>query len=215
MLLYIAMAKTVKRNRTYHAPLRQEQAQMTRQRIIDAARKVLVSGTYSSVTMEEIAREAGVSFQTVYSIFGSKLGLAKAVLQDGFHFDDVQTLIAKARGLSDPEELLRAVAAIARGYNEPCADLRHFMRESGDPRLLARYREGREQASNDMSFLPEILERSGRLRAGTSPRDAWAVIWALTSGDVYSDLVFQKRWTLAQYEEWLGTSLVNMLLEPN
>ena len=71
------MAPAVKRKRTYNVSLRQEQAQMTRQRILEAARRLLSKGTYSSVTMEEIAKEAGVAYQTVYAVFGSKLKLAK------------------------------------------------------------------------------------------------------------------------------------------
>ena len=72
MLLYIAMAKVVKLKRNYNASLRQEQAQMTRQRILDAARRLLIKGTYSSVTMEDIAQEAGVAYQTVYAVFGKQ-----------------------------------------------------------------------------------------------------------------------------------------------
>src|SRR3989442_14747591 len=68
-----AMARNVKARRTYNGALRREQAQMTRGRILDAARRLLVNGTYSSVTMEDIASEAGVAYQTVYGIFGSKL----------------------------------------------------------------------------------------------------------------------------------------------
>jgi AcrR family transcriptional regulator len=69
--------------RSYNGALRREQAQMTRTRILDAARRILVSGTYSSVTMDDIAKEAGVSYQTVYAIFGSKLRLAKDLMDMG------------------------------------------------------------------------------------------------------------------------------------
>ena len=66
---------------------------MTRARILDAARNILVSGTYSSVTMEEIAKEAGVSYQTVYAIFGTKLRLAQGLMDVGFpHVGDALKL---------------------------------------------------------------------------------------------------------------------------
>ena len=55
------MVTGVKGKRTYSTSLRREQAQMTRQRILEVARRLLVSGSYSRVTMEEIAREAGVA----------------------------------------------------------------------------------------------------------------------------------------------------------
>ena len=76
------MATRVKRRRTYSTTLRREQAQMTRQRVLDTARQLLVSGSYSRVTMEEIARGAEVAYQTVFSIFGSKLRLAPPLLKN-------------------------------------------------------------------------------------------------------------------------------------
>src|SRR6266702_3298486 len=54
------MTPTVKPNRKYQTALRQEQAEMTRQRIMDAARRLLLRGSYASVRMEEIAQEAGL-----------------------------------------------------------------------------------------------------------------------------------------------------------
>lgn len=188
---------------------------MTRERVLEAARQVLVRGTYSSVTMEDIAAEAKVSYQTVYSVFGTKLRLAQAIIEDGFHTEEADRLVAEARKTSDPEVLLRTVAAIARRYNQPCADLLSVMRESGDPELLARYREMEERRFSDEAFLRVTLEKSGRLRPGTSPREALAVIWAMTGADWYTLLVFRRRWSPSRYEEWLADALVAVLLGPN
>ena len=73
------MAGPVKERRSYNSTLRQEQARLTRQRIVEAGRRLLAKGTYSAVTMEEIAVEAGVSYQTVYAVFGNKLRVAARV----------------------------------------------------------------------------------------------------------------------------------------
>src|SRR6266568_4651952 len=97
------MVKSVKTGRAYRGGLRREQAQMTRQRILDAARRLLIKGTYSSVTMEDIAQEAGVAYQTVYAVFGTKLQVAKDVIQAGFHFEAVDELVARANTTLDPE----------------------------------------------------------------------------------------------------------------
>jgi len=211
------MASHVKASRTYNGALRREQAQMTRGRILDAARRLLVSGTYSSVTMEDIAREAGVAYQTVYAIFGTKLRLAQGLMEVGFpHVADALKLFDPLRKTDDPELGLRTGARVSRLIYELCADLLRFMRESGDPGLLEHYREGEERRLKDMiGFgLPAMLKRSGRLRAGISPSEAVAVIWALTGPDQYIQLVFQRGWTTSRYEEWLGDALINMLLQP-
>jgi AcrR family transcriptional regulator len=209
------MSQTVKPRRMYNGALRKEQALMTRGRILDAARRLLMSGTYSSVTMEEIAREAGVSYQTVYGIFGTKLRLAQGLIEIGFpHVADALKLFDQLGRSDEPELALRTGARVNRLIYELCADLLRFMRESGDPGLLARYRDREEQRFGGMiEFgVAALLERSGRLRTGISPSDAVAVIWALSGPDQYTQLVFERGWTPSRYEEWLGDSLINMLL---
>ena len=211
------LIKPVKTTRTYNGALRTEQAQMTRTRILDAARRLLVRGTYSSVTMEEIAKEAGVSYQTVYAIFGTKLRLAQGLIEVGFpHVADALKLFDAVRQSDDAELGLRTGAHVSRLIYEICADLLRFIRESGDPALLAHYREREEQRLTDMTQfgLPAMLDRSGRLRAGISPSEAVAVIWALTGPDQYTQLVFQRGWTPSRYEDWLADALIRMLLRP-
>ena len=212
------MIEPVKSNRSYRGGLRREQAQMTRRRILEAARRLLVSGTYSSVTMEDIAREAGVAYQTLYATFGTKLRLAQGLVEVGFpHVADALKLFDKLRESADPEVHLRTGARVARLIYEPCADLLRFMRESGDPDLLAHYREREEQRLQEMakSSLPATLESSGRLRAGTSPSEAVAVIWALSGPEQYTQLVFERGWMPTRYEEWLGDATINILLQPS
>ena len=211
------MSQTVKPRRVYNGTLRKEQAQMTRGRVLDAARRLLVSGTYSSVTMEDIAREAGVAYQTVYAIFGTKLRLAQGLIEIGFpHVADALKLFEPLRESADPEVWFRTGALVNRLIYELCADLLRFMRESGDPGLLARYREREEQRLVAMTEagLAAMLENSGRLRPGTSATEAMAVIWSLSGPDHYTDLVFERGWTPSRYEHWLGDSMINTLLQP-
>src|ERR1700730_13551238 len=211
------MNQTVKTRRIFNGALRKDQSQMTRGRVLDAARRLLVSGTYSSVTMEDIAREAGVAYQTVYAIFGTKLRLAQGLIEIGFpHVADALKLFDQLRPTDGPEVGLRATARVSRLIYELCADLLRFMRESGDPALLARYREREEQRLMGMiqHGVPAQLERSGRLRAGISPSEAVSVIWALSGPDQYTQLVFERGWAPSRYEEWLGDTLINTLLQP-
>jgi AcrR family transcriptional regulator len=190
---------------------------MTRGRVLDAARRLLMSGTYSSVTMEDIAREAGVAYQTVYAIFGTKLRLAQGLIEIGFpHVADALKLFEPLRESAEPEVWLRTGARVNRLIYELCADLLRFMRESGDPGLLARYRDREEQRLVGMTEagVAEKLEKSGRLRPGISAPEAVAVIWSFSGPDHYTDLVFERGWTPARYEEWLGDAMINALLQP-
>src|SRR5688500_19945238 len=60
--------------RAYHSELRAEQAEETRSRILDAARRVMSAGL-ASLAVPAVAREAGVSVPTVYRHFGTKADL--------------------------------------------------------------------------------------------------------------------------------------------
>ncbi len=64
--------------RPYDSPLRAQQAEETRGRILDAAVRVMARGI-ASLSVPAIAREAGVSVPTVYRHFGTKNDLILAV----------------------------------------------------------------------------------------------------------------------------------------
>src|SRR5260370_21334212 len=114
---------------------------MTRGRILDAARRLLINGTYSSVTMEDIAGEARVSYQTVYAIFGTKLRLAQGLIEIGFpHVAEALKLFDQLGPSAHPELGLRTSARVSRLIYVVFADLLRFIGESGDPGLLTRYR---------------------------------------------------------------------------
>jgi len=69
--------------RPYNLGRRQESAEQTRTRIIEAARELLMaSDGLSGFTMEAVARQAGVARMTVYYQFESKVGLLEAVSDD-------------------------------------------------------------------------------------------------------------------------------------
>jgi AcrR family transcriptional regulator len=206
------MGRDVKEKRAYNATLRREQGQLTRERILHAARRLLVRGTYSSVTMEEIAREAGVAYQTVYAIFRTKLGLASAMVEAGFHFEPVEVPGGLLGSPGDPEAGIRRGAHLSRRIHETCADLVRFMRESGDPELLDRYRANEQLRLEQQSILPAYFSNSGRLRSDLTPETALDIVWSLTGSDFYSLLVFERGWTPDQYEEWLAQSLIELIL---
>jgi len=209
------MVKSVQHKRTYKPGLRQELAQITKNRILDAASRLFVKSGYSSVTVEDIALEAGVAQQTVYAVFRTKLAIAQTIIWSSFQTEGIDELMAQGRDSGDVEVHIRTGAHIARLLNVRFAAIVRFMRESGDPALLAEYQKIEalrfDQIRAQMSLQ---LSASGRLRSGISPADAVSSIWAMTGTDLYNQLVSARRWTPARYEEWLRDALINMLLEP-
>ena len=66
------------RSRPYRSELREEQAESTRSRILDATMRVMSRGV-ASLSIPAVAREAGVSTPTVYRHFGTKHDLLDAL----------------------------------------------------------------------------------------------------------------------------------------
>jgi len=83
--------------RKYEQRLRAESAEATRQRILDALEQRLRLAPTQPVSVDEVARRAGVARTTVYLVFGSRAGL----------FDALTTALWERAGLP---ELTRAVA---------------------------------------------------------------------------------------------------------
>jgi TetR/AcrR family transcriptional regulator, acrAB operon repressor len=68
-----------------------EDAEQTRDRLIDAALKVFCRKGYAATSLEDVAREAALTRGAVYHHFGGKVGLYNAL---------IAAKTAKARGLS-------------------------------------------------------------------------------------------------------------------
>ena len=66
--------------RKYNSTRRRQNAAETRREILDAARTQFLQNGWHGAGMREIARDAGVSVETVYSNFPSKAAIFKEVL---------------------------------------------------------------------------------------------------------------------------------------
>ena len=64
--------------RVYTSDLREQQAEATRTRILEALVRTMASGL-AALSIPAVAREAGVSIPTIYRHFGSKQGLIAAL----------------------------------------------------------------------------------------------------------------------------------------
>lgn len=77
--------------------------------ILDAATRVFLDSGYDAASMDAIAREAGVSKQTVYSHFGGKEALFGAIIRE--KCDELLGPIIKAEAhIDDPEATLTGMA---------------------------------------------------------------------------------------------------------
>ncbi|HTX77792.1 MAG TPA: TetR/AcrR family transcriptional regulator [Terracidiphilus sp.] len=104
--------------RAYKSPVRQRQAHETRRRIVEATQQLLESEGYTAMTIEAVARQAEVSVQTVYAVFGSKTGILAELLNQATFGADYEDIVRRILEERDPETRLRWAARIARQIHD-------------------------------------------------------------------------------------------------
>jgi AcrR family transcriptional regulator len=206
--------KTVEK-RVYESPARQRQADETRTRIADAARKLLEEIGYAGMTIPAVAKAAGVAVPTVYAIFGSKKGIVSELLDAARFGDAFQALIAEARAVTDPMVLLEFPPRFARRIYEAEIPVENLLSGAGmvAPELAAVEDERNCQRYDSQVMVIDALERAGLLREGLSRESARAVLWALTSREMFRMLVRERGWTGDEYQAWLAEALRRELVK--
>jgi AcrR family transcriptional regulator len=198
--------------RSYVSPRRKQQADETRRRIADAARRLLGKKGYAETTIAEIAAEAGVALPTVYATFGSKQGILNALIDRAIFTAEYETLVAEAFAQDRPAARLRVAARIAcEIYEAERAEL-DFLRGAGvaSPELNMIDAERESQRFETQAAVIESL--ADAIRPGMTQAAAKDVFWTLTSRDLFRMLVIERRWSAGRYQEWLGTLLATEIL---
>ena len=154
----------IRRSRSYTSPVRDEQVQRTRERILDGALATFARGV-AELSVPAIAAEAGVSRPTVYRHFGSKRGLLAALPA---HVNRKSGLMPETPP-ADLGEVARAARMVYRRYRELDPTLRAAMasevggtmRRETIPRRLGMFREAIRASAPDLDAA--TLDRLARL----------------------------------------------------
>jgi AcrR family transcriptional regulator len=197
-------------------PARHESARATRQRILDAAGGLMLSGGYAQMTIAELAKTAGVSAQTIYNSVGGKAEVVKAVY-DVTLAGDVNPEPMSDRpeframtGAADLDSWTRAYAVWSSMIFQRVGPLLAALLAhgpGGDPVLeqLVATMDTERRTGNEHA-LHGLMERGQLARRSSLPRMVDSV-WVLTAPEVYDRLVHRSGWSVAAYENWLATQL--------
>jgi AcrR family transcriptional regulator len=205
------MAKRVKRK--YDTTSRRQQADQTRDRILEAARRVISQNGFADATFEAIAAEAGVAAPTVYAAYGSKSGILQALMTRAAFNTTYENVVREALESDDPVTRLRFAARIARGIFDSLRSEAEVLR--GATAIAPDFIRERERIRYErQEGVVQVLDQKGALRTGLTVSMARDILWTLTSYDIYRRLVVERRWTADQYERWLGDTLIATLMGP-
>jgi AcrR family transcriptional regulator len=194
--------------RRYEQRLRAQTAEETRRRILDALYDQLREAPARPVSIDAVARSAGVARSTVYVIFGSRAGLFDAFAADVLERGGFQRVID---AVADPDPRVHLRDGIAGGVHTFAAHrdvirVLVSMAELDAEAVGGAMQRMEERRAKGMMRLARRLSRSGLLRADVTVKQAADRLWVLTSFDAF-DLLFSGRGLSA---DAVASALVDM-----
>lgn len=198
--------------RRYESPLRARRAEETRDSLVRVATELFTSRGWSGTGMREVAREAGVALETLYSHYASKRKLFEAVVDRAAVGDAEPVAVAQrssflAMGRGRRPDRIAAAAAVVAQINERTAPFARLLREAAasDAELAEILQETRARQFSDVrAGVALILKR-------TPTEEEARGVWAIVSPEVYLLLVVETGWSLERYEQWLSATLARVL----
>lgn len=186
-----------------------------------AATAHFLDSGYPGTTLVAIAGTAGVSVDTVYKTFGSKIGLLKAVLDVTIGGDDTPVAVLDRAGpqaLREETDQRMQVRMLAAGVSEQLARIRpldDILRSAAavdqEAATLRHDIQVRQRRRAMRKIVGWIADR-GPLRDGLSLNHAAQVVWTLTSPEVHLLMRDTGGWSQEAYRGWLEQAVADGIL---
>ena len=214
------MSESRTSKRRYTSIRRQAQAAETRRHIITAARKLFADRGYAGTTIEDIAREAGIAVQTIYTSFGSKRAILTRLAELTIENDEALApklirleLEAEWRETSQRRQLESFAHEIGHLIDRvgPILEIMHTAAKT-EPEIATFLRQLLENRLQHLNHLVGWMTANGPLREDLDLKVAAETVWVLTSAEVYRLLTIDRGWSRDQFERWLSGTLIRLLL---
>lgn len=206
--------------RPYNSSRRQEQARLTRRAILNAARELFLERGYADTTMGAVAKDAGVSTETIYKAFRNKPGLVKALFDVAIVGDDEPIPMLdrdrthEIRAEPDARKKLVMYGQHLSEAGPRAARIQLLIRSAAatDTEAAVVWNRMAEERLIGMMRLAQDLHDGGHLRPGISVDDARDVLWTCNSVEIYDLLVLQRGWSADRYGRWVAEAMIAALL---
>ena len=188
--------------------LRQEQAAVTRRRILDLSHRLFFRDGYAATTLKAVALEAGVAVQTVYAVFGSKAAILAELRSLVVALPEADAAFRAALEQPTIEGRLATFAHSIRVRWELTGDIVKVNEDAAraDPAVRAGVATARERRQQGIASLAQRL--ASELAPGLDVARTTSLLDALTLHAVFAQLVDVHGWSAEAYEAWLAGQLV-------
>jgi AcrR family transcriptional regulator len=210
----------VNMNRTYSSPLRAEQAQATRRRILDAARAQFLDAGWTATTVKVIADAAAVAPATVYAVFGTKRAVLSALIDEAIagvipepEDPDVWSAII---GHPDPRQRVRRLVPLLAAALPRVEPFERVVREGAraDEEIAGLARDLLQWRRANAMRIVDVLAGQDGLPPGLSREEAADLVFALGGPEVYHLLVGIRGWSPEQFDTHLADLLGRLIGSP-
>jgi AcrR family transcriptional regulator len=211
-----------RKTRHYDGSRRQDEARARRRAVVEAAHDLFLSRGYGSVTIQEIARQAGVSSQMVYAAFGSKAGILEQAVDMAITGDDEEIPLFEREEIQqrlssdDPREFLRGINQAGRIVHERSAPILHIVESvaGSDPAVEELRTKYNRQRKIDTRRILEALPRQG-MRQDLDFDALVDFIDHIGRSESYVALVVESGWSPERYQSWFEEVMYRVVYEPD
>ncbi len=194
--------------------LRERQAQLTRDEILKAARRLFAERGYSRTSVRDVAEAAGVSAQTVYDSIGSKQALV-ARLNDLIDAEaGIGPIAVAAAESNDPQQVAALAAKVTRSILENCGDIVHALvtGAAAEPELEKALAEGHRRHVQGAEMVVGLLQKLDVLRKSLDTDAAVGTLSAMTDFRFALLLRDTYGWSMDRIETWMAENSKTLLL---
>ena len=190
----------------YHSERRQEQAQATREAILDAARALFIERGYARTTVADIAAAARVAVPTVYVSVGTKPAILGELRKMIPVVADVPGDIRAAFELtSDPRQVIAGFVGGVRRLLETSGELMYSIESAAPFELVAAeaWEEGMVLHRAACGIAVDRIKAIGALKETLHPGRAADVLSVLSLPTTWRTLGREYGWTYDEVEIWM------------
>jgi AcrR family transcriptional regulator len=206
--------------RKYHSPLRADQAQQTRRRVLEAAFHLFVDRGYAGTTIAAVAERAGVSPETIYLSLGGKRGLLEGVIETAITGEDdpatqEEGWWTQVAQLPDAPQRLQKMVEYSCRILARTRPIHAVIRGAADKEAFAAAL-GRRLLHDRLTSQTERIRQylGDDLRQDLPVSEAGQRYCALASPELYHLLTIEFGWAADQHRTWLTELLETELLGP-
>jgi AcrR family transcriptional regulator len=206
--------------RRYQSPVRADAARLTRQRIVAAARELLLARGYYGCSIGDIAVRAQVARPTVVAAFGTKAAVLRVVVDQALAGDDEPVPVAQRPWFRPvleamtQEQCLAAYAGVCVLLGGRAAGVLEAVRRAADsgPELAEYWAEVQRNRRSGAQLVVDRVRTLGPLRTPLSRSRATDVLWVWNDLSLYNTLVTDCGWSPRVFQRWLAEQMSRSLL---